>query len=636
MRKTIILISLIVAGFMGTTLAQGNFVISGTVTGATTGQSIPNHVVNAIDSIAGTMLTTTTDANGMYSFTTTVQPGTQTMIIVTTMGFCGPNDFYAQVVIPPFMGGGATADFVICETSTNNNCQADFTYTNNIISGGINTTVDFYDTSSAGTGTITSWTWDFGDGNTSTLQDPTHVYASAGFYQVCLDIFTSDSCSSFFCDYILVGDSFPTNNCQADFFYTNFQTPTGNNNTVEFIDYSFSSAGTIVSWAWDFGDGNSSTLQDPTHVYASAGFYQVCLEIFTSDSCSSTYCENIVVNVFNPSNCQAMFYYGMSSVSPDAFTDASWATGNILTWTWDFGDGSTSTDQNPIHQFASSGYYNVCLDITTDSGCTSSYCEYILYYNSAGCSADFYSYSNNPGGYGLDYTFQDMSYGNVIEWTWDFGDGTTSTLQNPTHTYSAYGVYNVCLSIFTSDSCTSTACYDVYAIDSTSTGCNAYFAYGGTGGIMLPGVFVDGSTSTGNILAWFWSFGDGAYSTDQNPTHYYASSGYYNVCLDIVTDNGCADTYCDTIYYDSTGVSWCNANFDYVFNPSINCVYGYDFTDFSTASGNILSWTWDFDDGTTSTDQNPVHCFSATGVYHVCLEIMTDDSCTSSYCNYIH
>lgn len=716
MKKTIILISLIVAGFVGNVFAQSyTFTISGTVTGITTGQPIANHNVTIIDSLGGTPIVTVTNASGFYSFTTVVQPFYQPMFIVSTMGLCGPNNVYTNNVFANPNGIGI-ADFVVCDSGivtacnamflydigivpqsmffdfststfpilswywnfgdgttsydqnpihhynstgtytvcltiltadscsstycdsiyylnngTGNNCQADFNYSQAI---SMNSIVAFTDYSTSNLGTVLSWSWDFGDGNTSLLQNPGHTYASAGMYQVCLDIMTSDGCSGSYCDYVLVNMS-PTPDCQAGFYYSN-SSPAPGNTSLDFYDDSYIATGTVTNWLWNFGDGNTSTSQDPTHIYSSAGAYIVCLDIFTSDSCTSSYCDYIIVgdSIPNP-DCQADFAYGISAISPDMFTDLSISSGNIVSWNWDFGDGTFSTDQNPIHQYASSGYYFVCLDIATDSGCTSSYCDYISNYASAGCSADFYSYTNNPSGYGLDYVFQDMSNGNIIDWAWDFGDGTSSTDQNPTHTFLTAGVYNVCLSIFTSDSCSSTECYNVYAFDSVATNCSAYFTYGGTSGVIQQGVFTDGSTSTGTILGWHWDFGDGDSSFDQNPVHQYASAGTYQVCLDIYTDNNCTDTYCETITYASAGSSWCDADFSYAYDTTINCVYGYQFTNFSSASGNVIAWTWDFGDGNTSNDQNPTHCFSAVGIYHVCLDILTDSGCVSSYCDYV-
>ena len=167
----------------------------------------------------------------------------------------------------------------------NPNCDAYFTYSS---AGSL--AIDFTDASMAATGaSITGWSWDFGDGTVSTDQNPNHVYGSAGFYQVCLDITTSDSCSSTFCDYIYVSSG-GGGNCQA--LYTYSSSP-ANNFELNFTDVS---TGSVFAWSWDFGDGTVSTDQNPVHFYNAPGTYSVCLSIFTLDSCSSTYCENITIS----------------------------------------------------------------------------------------------------------------------------------------------------------------------------------------------------------------------------------------------------------------------------------------------------------------------------------------------------
>jgi PKD repeat protein len=504
------------------------------------------------------------------------------------------------------------------------NCEAMFYYNIGTIPSS-----QFFDASWANSPIVT-WSWSFGDGTGSTDPMPIHNYTSIGWYYVCLTITTANGCTSTYCENIYYSGN--TGNCQSYFGYNNPITPIGNT-FVEFYDYSMANTGNVVSWSWDFGDNTTSNLQNPTHTYASIGYYEVCLDIFTSDSCSSSYCEYIMVgDTMVYPDCYAMFYYGVSGVSPYAFTDVSTSTGNIIAWYWDFGDNTFSTLQNPIHQFASSGVYNVCLTITSDIGCTSIYCDYVYYNSTGNCYADFYAYTNNPAGVGLDYVFQDISIGSVISWFWDFGDNTTSTLQNPLHSYATAGMYNVCLTIGTSDSCSSTSCQNIFVIDSIGTNCQASFYYGGSGGMFIPGLFTDASIASGNIIAWLWDFGDGTTSSLQNPIHNYAVPGYYQVCLEIMTDLNCVDTYCATIYYDPSGTTFCNAAFNYSYTPNISCNLEYQFADISYATGNIIGWIWTFGDGSVSSLQNPSHCYTAIGTYQVCLEIYTTDSCMSSAC----
>mgnify|MGYP003686670771 CR=1 FL=1 len=233
-------------------------------------------------------------------------------------------------------------------------------------------TVAFYDASTTNLGSVVSWNWSFGDGNTSSTQNPQHTYAVNGNYQVCLVIQTSSGCVNTYCDTINITCIQPQT-CQANFGYT--QCP-----DVYFFDASTTNVGSIVGWTWDFGDGASSTQQNPQHTYTANGWYQVCLIIQTSGGCFSTYCDSVNINCIQPANCNAAFTQTSNPNLLTTFTDVSTSSaGPIVSWIWDFGDGGNSTQQNPTHLYANPGYYYVCLTIITGGAqpCTSVTCDTI-------------------------------------------------------------------------------------------------------------------------------------------------------------------------------------------------------------------------------------------------------------------
>jgi PKD repeat protein len=212
------------------------------------------------------------------------------------------------------------------------------------------------------------------------------------------------------------------------------------------------------------------------------------------------------------------------------FTDNTGA--QLATYLWDFGDGNTSTLQNPSHTYAAPGSYNVCLTVTNQCGSDSS-CTTVV----ASCAAAnaAWNYTNSA----LTASFTDMTSGTPSNWAWDFGDGNTSTTQNPTHTYAAAGTYNVCLTI--TDSCgTDSTCMpvDVCALPIALIDTPAI----GDIWVFMPYQFMDLSTSGGGTT-WLWDFGDGGVSSQQNPTYTYSSVGQFTVCL-TVTDSCGADTTC--------------------------------------------------------------------------------------------
>ncbi len=307
-------------------------------------------------------------------------------------------------------------------------------------------TIDFTDLSTSD-GIIGTWEWDFGDGNTSNEQNPTHTYPGPGVYLVCLTITDEDGhCTSHVCHHLVIHHP-PLHECQAAFAV---HQPDPALPTFDFTDQS-TSDGTIVSWEWDFGDGNTSNDQNPSHTYSSVGAYLVCLTIIDDKGCTSHVCHQIVVHHTPPGHCHAAFH--ANQPNPDHpiihFTDLSTSDGGIDAWEWDFGDGTTSTEQNPIHTYATPGTYLVCLTIEDDDGnCTSHVCHHIqVNHPPAGdCHAAF-TFELVAGGLGVQFT--NTSTGTTAHTTyfWDFGDGGTSTEENPHHTYSHDGHYTVCLFI---------------------------------------------------------------------------------------------------------------------------------------------------------------------------------------------
>lgn len=246
--------------------------------------------------------------------------------------------------------------------------------------------------------------------------------------------------------------------CQAGFFY--YQ-PDPTEPAVQFQDQS---AGAPDSWTWDFGDGNTSTAQNPLHTYANEGDYTVTLTTTAGDTCSSTVSQFVwvYIDTFQTADCQANFFFEYSN--PDnplelTFIDFSWPIGEIAAWQWDFGDGNTSTEQNPAHLYAAAGIYPITLTITAVDGCASTMTLLIeVGFDPWGydCLAEYsYEVDSNDS---LTVHFTDLSTGDVAEWYWEFGDGNTSTAQNPSHTYAEAGTYIVALTIVTADGCSNYYC----------------------------------------------------------------------------------------------------------------------------------------------------------------------------------
>jgi PKD repeat protein len=464
----------------------------------------------------------------------------------------------------------------------------------NTTSGVAPLTVQFTDQS---TGGPTSWSWDFGDSNTSTLQNPTHIYSSVRSYTVSLTVGNAGHFSlSTQNNYIVVHPAI-----RAGFISNVTQGLVPLN--VQFTDQSL---GSPTSWLWDFGDGNTATTQNPTHTYNSVGTYNVSLiasNAFSSDSISkgeyihvrslsADYISN-VTSGFVPLTVQ--------------FTDQS--TGSPTSRLWNFGDGAISTLQNPTHTYTVLGSYSVSLTVSNEAGSNcKSRSNYILVVD--GLHAEFAT-NTSYGVAPLAIHFTDRSLGSPTSWLWDFGDGNTVTTQNPTHTYNSVGTYNVSLRV-------------VAGADSSSVvreGCvvtlgamSAYFAAADTLGA-APFTVQFSDQSSGNPTSWLWNFGDGVTSTAQNPSHTYTSVGTYDVSQLVV---GASGSNALTVQHYIRTVAPVIANF--VGSPTnVRTNTPVQFSDQST--GTPTSWLWNFGDGVTVTQQNPAHTYTVHGIYTVSLTV---------------
>ncbi len=242
--------------------------------------------------------------------------------------------------------------------------------------------------------------------------------------------------------------------------------------------------------------------------------------------------------------------------------------------------------------------YNVCLSITDYiNGCSDTYFHSVnlpyLFYSS-------YVYSLS----GFTFSFTDTSSGNYDEWLWNFGDGTTDTIANPTHIFPAIGNYWVCLTISDSaGTCYSASCQDIYAPIDSNQQCSACFTNMYTDSIINNNdsiEFLNCSVSANQITSWNWDFGDGNTSALQNPVHGYSAMGTYDVCLTITDNSGCSNTYCDTV---NLSTSNCIAAF-----TDSSSGTGVQFTDQSMAGVHTNFWT--FGDGATSNQTNPSHSYA--------------------------
>jgi gliding motility-associated-like protein len=375
---------------------------------------IGNNAPMTITNPAYTQQTTNGQTLYVYEYNTQVNfaPGSHKVIatVVDPNDECGAT---ADIEHNFEITGFPTVDFTVANT-----CFGDATA--------------FNDTSvpPAGT-TVKSWLWDFGDGKTSALQNPTHNYVAAGDYTVNLTITDANGCTTTTPKTIQIS-KLPVANFSVS-------TPNCEGQNITFTNGSTSADGTIINWAWDYGDGSpveifTNGVPMINHVYAIAGNYNVLLTVTTDKGCSSIITKAIVVNPAPvvdftlPDVCLA-----------DAFAQfmdkTTIADGSGLTYLWNFGDAAnstasnpnTSTSKNPQHKYSRAAIYTVTLTVTSNSGCISVKSQTFTVNGSIPQAA--FSYPPNICS-SDDVVFTDQStvdFGNItkVVWYFDYNNNPT-------------------------------------------------------------------------------------------------------------------------------------------------------------------------------------------------------------------
>ncbi|MFA5269224.1 MAG: PKD domain-containing protein, partial [Methanoregula sp.] len=476
--------------------------------------------------------------------------------------------------------------------------------------------------------------WSFGDGSGTEwfpgiqpdYEEPpvsvTHEYMQPGNYTVSLstDIICGCECQVTTTkeDYIIITDSaiIP--------LVTDFSANTTSGTRPLAVAFTDSASGSPSGWNWSFGDGAVSGEQNPVHVYSGPGTYTVTLtatNIFGSNTSTkpgyiTVTSQNTPVAGFAANTTQG---YSPLTVG---FTDES--LHHPVEWSWDFGDGRESTEQNPAHTYTAPGNYSVSLVVGNDKGSNSTMkTDYIhvlvelpgIIPDPEGFPVVNFTANVTTGNAPLAVGFTDRTRNASTFWNWSFGDGGTSAEQNPVHTYSLPGTYTVSLAAGNEYGENSSVKADFITVTAGTFPPAAAFTGTPTcGKAPLSVTFTD--SSAGSPSAWSWDFGDGATSPEQHPVHTYTAAGKYTVSL-TASNAGGSNTSTRLDYITVSGS--CKPP---VAKFSGKPTSGYaplmvSFSDSST--NNPAGWLWDFGDNTNSTEQNPAHTYTSPGKYTVSL-----------------
>ncbi|HXC05250.1 MAG TPA: PKD domain-containing protein, partial [Bacteroidia bacterium] len=395
---------------------------------------------------------------------------------------------------------------------------------------------------------------------------------------------------------------------------------------VTFHDGSTAGTGPITIWHWDFGDGNAQTTSggNVTHTYSGPGTFPASLIVTDANGCSSNIVVSVTVNPVPVTSFTASPVFGCTAPLLVTFTNTSTASASAV-YAWTFGDGGTSALANPTHTYAAAGSYSVKL-VITQNGCSDSILKvnYIIIKN---ITANFKADTTKIC-LGESVTFTDLSSPGDASRTWNFGDGTNSTLLNPGHVYTAAGTYTVSLQSTDTAGCAGTKTRNNYitvfakptaafnTAPTPATACSVPF----------PVNFTDASTGA---TSWNWTFGDGGTANTQNPSHVYNTTGAFTVKLVITNANGCKDSIIKT--------NWVNIQtppVGFIATPLFGCSpLPVHFTDTATAGPfPIASYTWNYGNGTTATTAVPTsnYTYPLPGVFDVTLTVTTTNGCKDS------
>ncbi|MDQ3682862.1 MAG: PKD domain-containing protein, partial [Bacteroidota bacterium] len=467
--------------------------------------------------------------------------------------------------------------------------------------------VQFSDTSTTPANTkISAWKWDFGDGGSSTAQNPQYIYKNPGNYTVTLSISNDKGCTRVITKPNLI------------------DVATGVVPGINYVDPSVCSAPATVNFTnastgpgtltyrWNFGNGNTSTAKDPSNLYNRNGTYNVSLNVISSSGCSDSTAISIVIGKVNtdftiPATiCPKTRAQFLNNSNPRPIRSS-----------WQFSNGFTDTTRNTFATFDTAGTYTVTLT-NTYTVCTDVLTK--TFTVSAAPAVNFTA--SDTGKCNIPFAVNFSTSTTAVSYLWDFGDSTSSTQSNASHTYTKFGDYTVSLIATGANGCSDTLRKPAFIKVRKPV---ISFPNLPTGGcIPYTFSFLSKIETVDLVTSYKWDFGDGVgTSTLEKPSYTYSKQGTYAVSLTITTKGGCTETFRlnDAVKVGSKPVA------DFKSDVTTACANpGVSFTNLST---NATTFKWELSDGSSSTAKDPTIIFSDTGWIDVKL-IADNNGCKDS------
>lgn len=409
------------------------------------------------------------------------------------------------------------------------------------------------------------------------------------------------------------------------------------------VTFTNTSTGSPDYYTWDFGDGNFAYTQNATHTYQYDGTYMVCLYIqgdsITNPNCYSQFCDSVVITgQGSPANCNATITASSATfeVNDAVNFNSSGSVGNNY-W-WDFGDGNGSTSANPTHYYSAAGVYTVCLMVGDNVGCVDTICQALTIINSSSssCSVNaavtYDAQTNTING--------QITSSTAVNHFWGIYDPNFNWIQNFSGNSFSYtptmnGTYYV--GFYGTDSSGNACDSSGIAVTVYNVGGNTVCSVNGTATYSASNNEISGSITSSTADSHSWMVYDPNFNmvlSSSNNSFVYTPTmnGNHLVLLEGLDSNG---NHCDSAMYsinvtNASGASACNADFAWWEDSTATSPIVLMF---NLSSGNNLTYTWDFGDGTTSNLAYPTHTYLQDGIYLVCLTVDDGNGCTDTYCD---
>ena len=491
-------------------------------------------------------------------------------------------------------------------------------------------------------GTVESYAWSFGDGTGAVGATVSHTYTTPGTYSASLTVADDDGATH-------------TTSVQVTVSETPNRAPVariadGKRSGDAPLTVSFDgrpstdSDGTVDTYAWSFGDGTTATGATASHTYSEAGRYVATLTVTDNDGATDS--TTVSVSVGEPPNAAPTARIAGGDREGEApltlsfdGTGSSDTDGTLVSYAWDFSDGSRASGATATHTYTSPGVYAARLTVTDDDGDTSRASVTVTVDEPPNQApeariADGVRSGEAPLTLGFDATPSTDADGTIVAYEWIFGDGTTASGVTVQHTYRAPGTYTARLIVTDDDGVTDSTTVSVAVGEPPNAAPTARIAGGDREGEAPLTLDFDGTGSSdadGVIEDYRWDFGDGTTASGATARHTFSRPGTYTVRLRVSDDDGATNRATVTVAVGEPPNQAPEARIaDGVRSGEAPLSVAFDGRPSVDSDGDVVAYAWDFGDGATAKGATATHVYTTPGTYTARLTVTDDDGDTGS------